>query len=135
MKRIESKLWLYGFLGLFLLLTFSSSAFGVFLYNPIDESAKLSNPLKDESKYNYIYWKTSSITLPTDPNWLNNPANYDDRFRDIEVLGYRTNRDGANPTWYKERGWTISTHGLFGSRGGRHNGLDIAAPVGTPVYT
>lgn len=120
-------------LGLFLLCP--SFAFGFFPNNPLPDSVRINNPLRNESGYIYTYYRSNSLTEPLVP-----PPS--ESFTVDKVKGFRQCSNSSchsvpsSLLWHKENGWTISTHGLFRSRdGGRgHDGLDIAAPMETPVY-
>ncbi len=126
-KRLYSSVVLSAFV---ILDAFISVAYAAFPSNPLPDTIKLNNPLRNESGYAYTYHQTDSLATP-------DPAPVSETFAVDKVRGYRECSNAAchQSYWYKQNGWTISTHGLFGSRaGGSHSGLDIASPIGTDVY-
>ncbi len=129
MKSMNT-IFLPGILFISLLFVCVYPAFAVFPNNPLPDTVKMNNPLRNEAGYTYSYVPTNSLTMP-------NPSPASENFIVDKVKGFRECSNAAchQSYWYKQNGWTISTHGLFGSRaGGSHSGLDIAAPIGTDVY-
>ena len=91
---------------LFIIFITSPSFAEEFSENPLPLSVMADNPLHNEDEYDYEYYKTNSLTMPTLPLTA-------ESCKVNAVLGCRNNQ---SPTWYKENGWTIGTNGLFESR-------------------